>query len=118
MGRAALLSILNMRRATQLSLSNMRRTALLNRIPDSSLLVGIFILIAILEVIPAQSAYHYRLIGSLSLPIRLCVCLSPSSPHFPSPAIPSSLPTLSSLLPSSPPPPTSPQPPPPQHLLS
>src|SRR6218665_956569 len=33
-----------------------------------------------LEVIPAQSAYPYRLIGSLSLPIRLCVRLSPSSP--------------------------------------
>src|SRR6218665_1441201 len=31
------------------------------------------------EVIPAQSAYPYRLIGSLSLPIRLCVRLSPSS---------------------------------------
>src|SRR6218665_2418019 len=33
-----------------------------------------------LEVIPAQSAYPYRLIGSLSLPIRLCVRLPPSSP--------------------------------------
>src|SRR6218665_728318 len=32
-----------------------------------------------LEVIPAQSAYPYRLIGSLSLPIRLCVRLPPSS---------------------------------------
>src|SRR6218665_1653012 len=42
--------------------------------------------IPILEVIPAQSAHPYRLIGSLSLPIRLCVRLSPSSPpHSTSP---------------------------------
>src|SRR6218665_2472572 len=51
-----------------------------------SLLTSLYIL-CILEVIPAQSANHYRLIDSLSLPIRLCVRLSPSSP-LPSHSLP------------------------------